>query len=148
MFKYIMSVIRHRHRVFKHINKFSKLLKQRGVKHDMSKFEDIEFDAFENAEFNASYGTPEYDAQRNKVKDAIVHHYANNPHHIEHHPNSINDMNLIDLVEMLCDWIDASERNENDNIYKSLEINRIKYNMSDQVYNLLVNTAIELHNAK
>jgi hypothetical protein len=34
---------------------------------------------------------------------ALKHHYENNRHHPEHFKNNIDDMNLIDLIEMLCD---------------------------------------------
>jgi len=46
------------------------------------------------------------------MKPAIEHHYKNNRHHPEHFNNGIDEMNLVDLIELLCDWKAASERNK------------------------------------
>ena len=55
--------------------------------------------------------------------------------------NAINDMNLIDLVEMFCDWTASSRRHNDGNILKSIEINRSRFGMSDQLVNIFRNTA-------
>lgn len=53
---------------------------------------------------------------------------------------SINNMNLIDLLEALCDWKAASLRHNDGNIYRSLEINSVRFNLSPQLVNILRNT--------
>jgi hypothetical protein len=50
-------------------------------------------------------------------------------------------MNLIDLVEMLCDWKAASERHNDGNIRKSIEINASRFTISPQLVKILENTA-------
>jgi hypothetical protein len=50
-------------------------------------------------------------------------------------------MNLIDLVEMLCDWKAASERHNDGNIKKSIEINTARFGLSWQLAKILENTA-------
>lgn len=53
----------------------------------------------------------------------------------------INDMNLLDIVEMLCDWKAASERHNDGNIRKSIEINANRFGLSPQLVKILENTA-------
>lgn len=62
-----------------------------------------------------------------------------------HYLNSyISDMNLIDVLEMLCDWRAAGERNKNGNIKKSIEVNAERYGLSPQLRKILENTARDL----
>ena len=53
----------------------------------------------------------------------------------------VNDMNLLDIVEMLCDWKAASERHNDGNIRKSIEINANRFGLSPQLVKILENTA-------
>lgn len=53
----------------------------------------------------------------------------------------VNDMNLVDLLEMICDWKAASERHNNGNIRKSIEINADRFGMSPQLTKIFENTA-------
>lgn len=53
----------------------------------------------------------------------------------------INAMTLIDLVEMFCDWKAAGLRHEDGNIYRSLEINKERFGIGDQLTQILKNTA-------
>jgi len=107
-----LDTIKHIHTVRKNIYTMIQDLDQRAQKHDASKLESPEQEIFgENFEElkNTKYGTPEYDALLAKSKPALDHHYANNRHHPEHWPNGIDDMTLLDLIEMLCDWKAATE---------------------------------------
>ena len=61
--------------------------------------------------------------------------------HPEHFPNGILDMNLIDIVEMLCDWKAASERQEDGNLLKSIEQNAERFGYDDQLKQIFINTA-------
>lgn len=53
----------------------------------------------------------------------------------------INGMNLFDLIEMFLDWKAAGERDSGGNIYKSIELNKDRFKISDQLAKILVNTA-------
>lgn len=75
------------------------------------------------------------------LKPAIDHHMANNDHHSEFHgEDGINGMNLISLIEMLCDWKAAIERGKNGDILKSLNINAERKGISKQLKRILLNT--------
>lgn len=56
----------------------------------------------------------------------------------------VNDMTLIDLVEMIVDWKAASERHNDGNILKSIELNGQRFEMSPQLIRIFENTAKEL----
>ena len=105
-----------------HIQKVSKLIKSiedeivnRRSTHDLSKLEEPEISAFDKYTpllQKTEYGSNEYKSILNAMKPAIEHHYKNNRHHPEHFNNGIDEMNLVDLIELLCDWKAASERNK------------------------------------
>lgn len=116
----------------------------RAIKHDAIKLESPEVEVF--AEFtprlaDTQYGTDEYKECLAGMKPALEHHYANSRHHPEHFAKGILDMNLIDIVEMLCDWKAASERQKDGNLLKSIEMNAARFGYDDQVKQILVNTA-------
>jgi len=50
-------------------------------------------------------------------------------------------MNLVDFVEMFLDWRAATERHEDGNIFKSIEINKDRFEISEQLCEILRNTA-------
>ncbi|WP_216369609.1 DUF5662 family protein, partial [Brevibacillus sp. MCWH] len=64
----------------------------------------------------------------------------NNSHHPEFYENGVDGMDLFDLVEMVCDWMAAAKRHDDGNIYESLKINKERFGLSDQLYNIIKNT--------
>lgn len=119
-------------------------LLRRGELHDQTKLEAPEvqlFTEYTEKLKDCTYGSPEYKEFLEKMGPALQHHYAHNRHHPEHHKNGINDMNLIDLIEMLCDWKAASERHNDGNIRKSIEANADRFSMSPQLVRIFENSA-------
>ena len=49
-------------------------------------------------------------------------------------------MNLIDLIEMLCDWKSASLRHNDGDVLKSIKINQKRFGYSDELKTILLNT--------
>ena len=101
---------RHIHRVQQLMYRFVHTLLNRCENHDRSKLEEPEKSGFEamDAEPYFEYGTPEYYEKQVRYKDVLEHHYRENSHHPEHYAGFIAEMDLVDLLEMLCDW--ASRR--------------------------------------
>ena len=135
---------KHIEKVRKYIRFFTDKLTTRGVNHDASKMESPEIELF--AEYtdnlkNMVYNSPEYQQSLKELKPALEHHYAINRHHPEHFPNGINDMTLIDLIEVIADWKAASERQKNGNLLVSIENNAKRFNITDQLKQILINTA-------
>jgi hypothetical protein len=128
------------------LNEMIRLIKIRAKNHDACKLESPEFEVFSEWTPKLSgmtYGSEEYTEALKVMKPALDHHYANSRHHPEHFKNSIQDMNLIDILEMLCDWYCSTKRMNNGNIRKSIEINQKRFGYSDDVAKILTNT-IEL----
>lgn len=114
--------------------------------HDQSKLASPEvehFTAKTAALSGTTYGSQQYDSNKAEIAPALQHHYANNRHHPEHFKSGIQDMNLIDLLEMFCDWKAASERHANGNLRKSIEINAVRFGMSPDLVRIFENS-IEL----
>lgn len=57
---------------------------------------------------------------------------------------SVDGMSLLDVVEMLCDWKAATERHADGSITKSIQINKARFNISDQLASILENTRKEM----
>lgn len=122
-------------------------LLDRAELHDQSKLGSPEVEALTaNTDKlkSLTYGSPEYVAQLGKSAEMttyLQHHYANNRHHPQHHKNGVNDMTLVDIIEMLVDWKAASERHNDGNINKSIEVNAERFGLSPQMVRILENTA-------
>jgi hypothetical protein len=114
----------------------------RGVKHDASKLESPEVEVF--AEYtpklnSTTFGSEEYYANLEGMKSALDHHYAFNRHHPEHFANGINDMTLVDILEMFCDWKASTLRHNDGNLLKSIETNAERFKMDGQLKQILIN---------
>ena len=121
----------------------AKDIMERADHHDDSKLLPPEkelFDEFTPKLKGCTYGSLEYKEYLTGLKKALDHHYAENRHHPEHFPNGMNGMNLVDMVELICDWFAATLRHDDGNIYKSLEINEGRFHMDEQTVALLKNT--------
>jgi len=115
--------------------------------HDYSKLEEPEksvYDEFTPKLRGSTYGGEEYKGFLRDMGEALQHHYQGNRHHPEHYPDGINGMSLLDLVEMLADWKAAGMRHADGDIQKSLYINRKRFGMSDQLFEIFKNTVREL----
>lgn len=128
--------------VARFLHHFAKELLDRADRHDESKLHKPEVDALSKAKPLAgmTYGTAEFINEKKKIQSALDHHYAKNDHHPEHFKDGVNDMNLVQLVEMLCDWKASSTRHNDGNIRKSIEINADRFGLSPQVVAILENT--------
>lgn len=119
-------------------------IKKRSLEHDLSKLSDEEFPLFKESISSlkdTTYGSEEYKKSLKKLEPALLHHYSNNRHHPEFFDNKISDMNLIDVVEMFCDWLAAIKKHNDGDIYKSLEINQKRFGYSDDLKSIFKNTA-------
>jgi hypothetical protein len=122
-------------------------LVQRSADHDASKLESPEvemFDEYTPKLRDTTYGSDEYKSYLAAMGEALEHHYAANSHHPEHFADGIKGMSLLDVLEMLCDWKAATERHADGDLAKSIMLNQGRFAYSDDVRDILVNTAREL----
>lgn len=125
------------------INKISAMLYDRGVNHDLSKTQPPELDIF--AEYTpklkgTTYGSDIYNDYLKEMGVALRHHYKASSHHPEHFTDGVQDMNLVDIVEMFCDWLAATERHDDGDILRSITINQDRFDMSDDLAQIFRNT--------
>lgn len=138
------DTLRHIKRINQLLGDSAAELIRRGQVHDSSKLESPEkelFDKYTPLLKNLVYDSPEYKQSLADLKPALDHHYANNSHHPEFYKNGIDGMNLFDMIELFADWKAAGERNKDGNIFVSIQKNKKRFNMSDQLCKILENTA-------
>lgn len=139
-----VETIRHIEKVREIMRIFINRLVTRAIDHDRLKMESPEVEVF--AEYTpklseTTYGSEEYQNYLQEMNGALQHHYANYRHHPEHFDKGINDMNLVDIVEMFCDWKASSMRHIDGNLLRSIDVNAARFNISSQLKQILINTA-------
>lgn len=141
------KTMRHIETVRNYLNEVIKEIIHRQEQHDQSKTEPPEVEIFEEYTpklRGITYGSDEYRQCMKEMKPAIEHHNKTNRHHPEHFDDGINGMNLIDLLEMLCDWKSAGMRHADGDLFKSLHINKDRFEIHPQLFRVLFNTAMWL----
>lgn len=140
------DTIEHIYQVNKILNSICISLMEKAKIHDQSKLTSPEkeiFDEYTPKLKGSTYGSEEYKQFLKEMKLALDHHYQQNKHHPEHFANGITDMNLVDLIEMLCDWKAATLRHKNGNIFTSIELNSKRFGFSNELKQFLLNTVKE-----
>ena len=77
-----------------------------GIKHDSSKWKDLEYKAFLDSHDSlrqSKTGTDE-EYQKHLKGDAIQHHIKNNPHHAEYWDERKERMPVYEIISMFFDW--------------------------------------------
>lgn len=146
MNNYVGRYEKHRSQVDYFCQYFSSNILRRGETHDRSKLLSPERETFEKFELqDTEFGTDEYMVRLEKMKkEGLSHHYYNNRHHPEHFENGVKDMTLIDLVEMLSDWLSAVEKHKTCTVNESLIYCKERFGISDELYAILFNTVQEM----
>lgn len=116
---------------------------EQAIFHDLSKHSRSESRWFikENHKLRGlTYGSDEYAATLERIRPGIDEHYRRNDHHPEYHENGIRDMDVSLQLEMVCDWLAATRKHADGNIYRSLYINRkrFKYGEREHRYYLYI----------
>ena len=144
------KTIRHIETVRNFLNIFLKEIIDRQEEHDQTKLQEPEvsiFNIYTAKLRNCEYNSLEYKEYLKEMKVALDHHYSNNRHHPEHFDNGINGMNLVDIIEMFCDWYAATLRHNTGDIIKSIDSNQERFNMDTQLCTIFKNT-VELFQRK
>ncbi len=132
--------------VQENLEQMASALRQRGIAHDRTKLQEVEFDTFVSTRpkfKKANYGSPEYQECVELAKPAVEHHYANNRHHTSCHENGISGMTLIDVIEMICDWKAAARRSPDKSLADTLDYAFNKYQIDPQLGRIITNTLHE-----
>ena len=135
-------ILNHIKRVQNKLFKLIIALLMRSQEHDKSKLEEPEFSLWEkmDEEPRYQYGSKEYKEKIERYRELFEMHYKKNPHHPEHFMNGISDMTLIDLAEMLCDWISYKDNIRVTEAIEMVEKQSKRFGYSDEIKNMLINT--------
>jgi hypothetical protein len=94
---------------------------------------------------SSTYGSKEYSSFLKILAPALKHHYSCHRHHPQFHKHGIADMNLIDLIEMICDWKASSERHDDGNLAASITVNCKRFKLDKiTVLEILDNTRLTM----
>lgn len=115
----------------------------RADEHDNSKLEEPEksiYDEFIPKLRTAKYGTPEYEQIKKDMRiKGGDHHNKFNRHHPEYFEKGVSGMNLLDFMEMVCDWFAASLRSDT-SFLDGLDGNVSKYGIPPMMRHIIMNT--------
>lgn len=114
-------------------------LGERAYKHDGSKLREPEkamFDEYTPKLRGLAFGSPEYKAALEQMGEGLAEHYRNNSHHPEHYAHGVLGMSLLDVVEMLYDWV-AVCRSKGITVDLDKQVER--FNLGPQLHAILRN---------
>ncbi len=121
------------------LRRVARQLLDRADGHDLSKLAPDELGGMIEIDAIAGrYGlnSPEYMAALSG--EAIQLHQSRHSHHPEYHPNGIEDMDIFDLIEMVCDWKAANQLRGHPEWGKSVDMMAERLSLSPE-YVLLIN---------
>lgn len=137
------DTMKHKNNIVKVATPILQEFEDRITHHDDSKLQTPEkpcYDKYIPMLKTAKYGTKEYyEIRAHMATEGLDHHYKVNRHHPEHFRNGCKDMNLVDLIEMLCDWKAASLLSDT-SFEKGFESNCQRFHISGDVKDLLWRT--------
>ena len=137
----------HISRVRRHINTFIQLLIRRAEKHDKSKLEEPELSWWKemDKEPRYPYGSKEYEQKLKRWSKVFKHHYQYNRHHPEHYEYGVSEMTLIDIVEMMCDWLGYEGTTTITEALKVCDEQMVRYNISEELRQVIFNTLLRYY---
>ncbi len=151
--QYVAETREHQQNVANLLMDCAMLLIKRAKTHDASKLMEPEksgFMMYVDCLKNSTYGSEEYFKCLEEMRPFLHHHYLNNQHHPEFNDlngfsfQTLNDpirsMHLIDIIEMICDWIAASRRHDNGNAAVSVSKSIERFKIEDQFAQVMRNT--------
>lgn len=137
----------HISRVRRHIDTFIQLLIRRAENHDKSKLEEPELSWWKemDKEPRYPYGSEEYKQKIKKWDKVFKHHYKYNRHHPEHYEYGVSEMTLIDIVEMMCDWLGYKDTTTVTEALKVCDDQMARYNISEELRQIIFNTLLRYY---
>lgn len=147
------DIITHKRKIFKNMQIMSNELMDRAFEHDNDKIEnDVVYNIYNihcQTQRSIPFGSKErIEFEGTTMKEGIDLHIMLNRHHLYNTRNELTfeDANLLDYLEILCDWVAAMGRHE---MTQEEEVNRInglmdKYNFPADIRKPFINTYYKL----
>lgn len=137
--KTLITMLNHQGQVRARLRALARELEKRADLHDLSKFKADEFEGFVEINHIARkhpFGSPEYKASISGNKTVDLH-FSRNRHHPEYHANGIADMNFIDFVELVVDWLGATATYGTGTFEDVLKKQIERFNLNDNELHLI-----------
>lgn len=137
----------HISRVRRHIDTFIQLLIRRAENHDKSKLEEPELSWWKemDKEPRYPYGSEEYKQKIKRWNKVFKHHYQYNRHHPEYYEYGVSEMTLIDIVEMMCDWLGYKDTTTVTEALKVCDEQMARYDISEELRQIIFNTLLRYY---
>ena len=122
---------------------FAEILLRRSKEHDRSKLEEPELSQWKkmDEEPRYSYESKEYLEKKKRYESLFKMHWKHNRHHPEYFDGKIfPDRDLIDLIEMLSDWLGYKDHISYSEASSLVKQQTKRYNFSSEIEDLLLNT--------
>lgn len=134
------DVMEHKRKVEYWMRRFWTQLENRAPIHDDSKLKNPEekalFDKWVPELKLRTFGTDYYKQALDAMGEGVKLHYEANRHHPEHFKNGIDDMTLVDVVEMVADWMAAAEARD---VHVDLDHAAQRFGLSEQLVKIIAN---------
>ena len=134
------DVMEHKRKVEYWMGDIASQITGRAKVHDDSKLKEpgkTIFDQWTPNLKQVEFGSEEYHEALKAMGQGLTHHYHSNRHHPEHFQDGIEGMTLVDLIEMLCDWLAAAEEKK---VHIDLGYLQQRFGLSDQLVRIFRNT--------
>ena len=129
------------------MNTFVQLLLKRAINHDKSKLEEPELSWWKemDKEPRYPYGSEEYKQKIKRWDKVFKHHYKYNRHHPEHYEYGVSEMTLVDIVEMMCDWLGYKDTISISEALKVCDEQMKRYDIPDDIRQIIFNTLLRYY---
>ena len=91
------------------------------------------------------YGSEEYKQKIKRWNKVFKHHYQYNRHHPEHYEYGVSEMTLIDIVEMMCDWLGYKDTTTVTEALKVCDEQMARYDISEELRQVIFNTLLRYY---
>lgn len=110
------DLMTHKRKVAKHMGHASAIILENAVNHDVDKIEDeVVFQTYSTHAKNQKatpWGTHHRQDYEDLYMEEAIERHIQNKHHMQDSRNLRTDIDIFDVIEMMCDWIAAMERDE------------------------------------
>lgn len=134
------DILEHKEKVLYWMRRFWTQIEGRAKYHDDSKLknkaEKNMFDIWTPELKKREFGSPEYKEALIQMGEGLKMHYQANRHHPEHYENGIEGMTLVDIIEMVSDWIAAASAR---GTYVDLDKAAERFGISEQLVRIIAN---------
>jgi len=137
------SVVQHKKAISDIMYKLADMIRKRADAHDDSKLDSTEFNKWSLnylPESKRNLDNKEFKKTFEKLGEVREIHYSKNRHHLEFFNGDIKKINIIDLLEIICDWIASTANQDKGNLRLTIERAKERFKFSKEIEHIILNT--------